>query len=163
MKIGELWAWMLCTFSLSNPNLCLYSKWHEAVFQSGKHVLCLKIEIRFLWNPHLLKTFLTLMSFQGGCHWGLGRERLFFWCARAVDVPLVLPTATNALDCGPRRSCPPDASAFCRMSSTPWDCFWAFSLWNGKQDSYSSLQKYDQGSLQRVFEWFCFGSSPPYF
>ena len=48
---------------------------------------------------------LTLISFQGGCHCGLGRFVAFLCCIRAVD--FVPSAATNALDDGAVFSFPP--------------------------------------------------------
>ena len=48
---------------------------------------------------------LTLISFQGGCHCGLGRFVAFLCCISAVD--FVPSAATNALDDGAVFSFPP--------------------------------------------------------
>ena len=48
---------------------------------------------------------LTLISFQGGCHCGLGRFVAFLCCISAVD--FVPSAATNALDNGAVFSFPP--------------------------------------------------------
>ena len=48
---------------------------------------------------------LTLISFQGGCHCGLGRLVAFLCCINAVD--FVPSAATNALDDGAIFSFPP--------------------------------------------------------
>ena len=48
---------------------------------------------------------LTLMSFQGGCHCGLGRFVAFLCCISAVD--FVPSAATNALDDGAVSPPPP--------------------------------------------------------
>ena len=70
----------------------------------------------------------TLMSFHGGCHCGLGKVAAFFCWINAVD-DLFPPTETNALDEGPSLSFPPEAEVFCWMAKTPGLSFWDWSLW----------------------------------